>query len=350
MPDDSSILSDTSKIARQANVPAVPAPLPPAQLPRAGRRPLRLLALACLGLAVLGAAAYGGYDYWTVGRFIVSTDDAYVVADSTTVAPKVSGYIAAVLVADNEPVIAGQALARIDDRDFAVAAEQARADVEGAHASIAARQAQLEQQQTVIGEARATLTLDQANAAFATQENHRYASLAATGFGSQQRAQQAAARIGAARAAVDRDTAALATAVKQIDLLKAELAAAKAALARDEAVLRQAELNLSYTSITAPIDGTVGNRMLRVGQYVQAGTPLMAVVPIARAYVVANYKETQLSDVRPGQPVEVGIDMFAGTTITGHVDSIAPASGHHLAGGALVRRGTKRHAGQQNLP
>lgn len=194
-----------------------------------------------------------------------------------------------------------------------------------------ARQAQLEQQQTVIGEARATLTLDQANAAFATQENHRYASLAATGFGSQQRAQQAAARIGAARAAVDRDTAALATAVKQIDLLKAELAAAKAALARDEAVLRQAELNLSYTSITAPIDGTVGNRMLRVGQYVQAGTPLMAVVPIARAYVVANYKETQLSDVRPGQPVEVGIDMFAGTTITGHVDSIAPASGQEFA-------------------
>jgi membrane fusion protein (multidrug efflux system) len=146
-----------------------------------------------------------------------------------------------------------------------------------------------------------------------------------------QNAQQASSRIAAARAAIDRDNAALSTALKQVDLIKAELAQAQAALQRDEAAERQAELNLSYTAIVAPVDGVVGNRTLRVGQYVQAGTQLMAVVPVASAYIVANYKETQLTDVRPGQKVEIDVDMYPGTAIAGHVDSIAPASGQEFA-------------------
>ncbi len=136
-----------------------------------------------------------------MGRFNVSTDDAYVKADSTTVAPKVSGYIGTVLVADNEPVKTGQVLARIDDRDFAVALQQAKADVEAARAMVAGKQVQLDAQQSVIDTARATISLDQANAAFAEQDDKRYSTLAATGYGSQQNAQQAASRIAAARAA-----------------------------------------------------------------------------------------------------------------------------------------------------
>src|SRR5262249_42952041 len=158
---------------------------------------------------------------------------------------------------------------------------------------------------------------------FAEQDDKRYAQLATTGYGSVQNAQQAASRIGAARASITRDTAALENTTRQIDVLKAELAQARATIARDEALERQAELNLSYTTIVSPVDGVVGNRTLRVGQYVQAGTQLMAVVPAAAAYIIANYKETQLADVRPGQPTTITVDMFPGISFSGHVDSIA---------------------------
>ena len=291
----------------------------------------RKLLMAGAAVAVLAGAAWYGFDYWTVGRYLVSTDDAYVKADNTTVAPKVSGYLHEVLVGDNEHVRAGQVLARIDQRDFNVALDQARADVAAAHAAILSKQAQLGVQQAVIDAARATVDVDKATVTFAAQENKRYTDLAATGFGSVQNAQQAQSRNAGAEAAIARDTANLASAVKQVDLLKAEIVQANAALARAQALQSQAELNLEYTSIVAPIDGTIGNRSLRVGQFVQAGTQLMSVVPVAGAYVVANFKETQLTDVRKGQAVEIAVDTFPGQIVHGHVDSIAPASGQEFA-------------------
>jgi membrane fusion protein (multidrug efflux system) len=281
--------------------------------------------------AVLAGAAWYGWDYWTVGQYLVSTDDAYVKADNTTIAPKVSGYLREVMVGDNERVRAGQVLARIDERDFQVALEQARSDVAAAQAAIGSKQAQLEAQQAVIDAARATVDVDNATVTFAAQENKRYTDLAASGFGSVQNAQQAQSHIAGARATIQRDTANLASALKQVDLLKAEIAQATAALARARATQGQAELNLGYTSIIAPIDGIVGNRTLRTGQFVQAGTQLMSVVPAAGAYVVANFKETQLTDVREGQQVDIAVDMFPGRTVHGHVDSIAPASGQEFA-------------------
>ena len=292
---------------------------------------LRQSVFAGLGVMAIAGAADLGWRYWTVGRFEISTDDAYVKADSTTIAPKVAGYLAAVLVGDNERVKAGQVLARIDDRDFKVAVEQARADVESAQASIANKQAALGAQASAIDAARATIVADEATQAFAGQEDKRYADLAKTGFGSVQNAQQANSRVNAARASVARDTAALANATQQVDVLKAELAQAKAALIRAEASLHQATLNLSYTVITAPVDGGVGNRSLRVGQYVQAGTQLMSIVPTEAAYIVANYKETQLTGVQPGQPVDVEVDMFPGQVFKGRVESLAPASGQEFA-------------------
>src|SRR5262249_32771844 len=174
-----------------------------------------------------------------VGRFQVSTDDAYVKADNTTIAPKVSGYIGEVPVGDNEQVKAGQVLARIDDRDFRVAVDQAKADVEAAKAAIANKQAMLAAQKSVIDAAQATVAVDQANLTFAEQDDKRYSQLASTGYGSVQNAQLAASRIAAARASVARDTAALASATTQLDVLKAELAQALATLARNEALLRQ---------------------------------------------------------------------------------------------------------------
>jgi len=236
-----------------------------------------------------------------------------------------------VLVGDNEHVTAGQILARIDDRDFTVALDQAKADVASADATIASKQAQLGVQQAVIDAAKATIEVDKATSTFAAQENKRYTDLASTGYGSVQNAQQAQSRHAGAQAAIARDNASLASALKQVDLIKAELVQAKAALAHAEAVQSQAELNLGYTTIVAPIDGVVGNRSLRTGQFVQAGTQLMSLVPATGAYIVANFKETQLTDVRQGQAVDIAVDMFPGQVVHGHVDSIAPASGQEFA-------------------
>jgi membrane fusion protein (multidrug efflux system) len=291
----------------------------------------RSMLMAGAAVAVLAGAAWYGWDYWTVGQYLVSTDDAYVKADNTTIAPKVSGYLNEVLVGDNERVKAGQVLARIDESDFAVALDQTRSDVAAAEAAIASKQAQLGVQQAVIDAAQATIDVDNATVTFAAQENKRYSDLAATGYGSVQNAQHAQSGIAGAKAAIQRDTANLASATKQVDLLKSEIAQANAALARAHALQRQAELNLGYTTIVAPIDGTVGNRSLRVGQYVQAGTQLMSVVPATGAYVVANFKETQLTDVHKGQAVDISVDMFPGQIVHGRVDSIAPASGQEFA-------------------
>jgi membrane fusion protein (multidrug efflux system) len=319
--------------AAEAPLPAVPLQAAVTTLPvAAAKKPnLRKLLLTGAAIAVLAAAAWYGWDYWTVGQYLVSTDDAYVKADNTTIAPKVGGYLQQVLVKDNERVRTGQVLARIDDRDFKVALDQARADVAAAQATIASKQAQLDVQQAVINAAKATLDVDQAAVTFAAQDNKRYTDLAASGSGSVQNAQQAQARIASARALLARDAANLTSAVKQVDLLQAEIVQARAALARVEAVQGQAELNLGYTTISAPIDGIVGNRTLRVGQFVQAGTQLMSVVPANGAYVVANYKETQLTDVHEGQAVDIAVDMFPGQVVHGHVDSIAPASGQEFA-------------------
>ena len=297
----------------------------------ASKHGLRRLLLVGAGLAALGGAFYYGRDYWLIGRFHVSTDDAYVQADTITISPKVSGYLAQVLIGDNETVKAGQVLARIDLRDYAVALDQARADVAAASATIASKQAAIDAQQSNAESAKATIAVDRSNQTFADQESKRYAYLAQTGFGSVQNAQQAASRIAASRAGIQRDEAALASAVTQVGLQRAELAQARAALAHSQAVQNQAELNLGYAAIASPADGTVGNRTLRVGQYVQAGTELMSVVPTAATYVVANFKETQLTDVHRGQPVSIRVDMFPGRTYHGQVDSLAPASGQTFA-------------------
>jgi membrane fusion protein, multidrug efflux system len=292
---------------------------------------LRQMLLAGSAVALISASVWYGWDYWTVGRYLVSTDDAYVKADNTTIAPKVSGYLREVPVGDNERVKAGQVLARIDDRDFSVALDQAKADVAAAKAQVASKQAQLEVQQTVIAAAKATIEVDTATQTFAMQENKRYTDLAATGYGSQQNAQAAQSRNASAQATIARDTAVLSSAMRQVDLLKAELAQTEASAARASALQRQAELNLSYTTIVAPIDGVVGNRTLRTGQFVQAGTQLMSLVPVSGAYVVANFKETQLTDVHEGQKVDIAVDMFPGRIVHGHVDSLAPASGQEFA-------------------
>lgn len=303
-----------------------------------GRKPLlpsrTTLKRALLG-AVAMAAAVGaadlGHHYWTVGRYLETTDDAYVKADYTTVAPKVSGYIAEVLVRDNEPVKAGRVLARIDDRDFRAALDQARADVEAAEATIRNLDAQYVLQQSVIDQEMANIAASEAQLKFARADHVRYRDLSKTGYGTVQRAELAETTLQERTAELQRDRAALIAAEKKLDVLTTERGKAVAQRDRSQAARRQAELNLSYATITAPVDGAVGARSLRVGQYVQAGTQLMAVVPLQSVYIVANFKETQLTHVRSGQRVSVSVDTFPGLALSGHVDSLSPASGLEFA-------------------
>jgi len=292
---------------------------------------IRRAALALALLAGTAAGAYYGHDYWITGRYLESTDDAYVKADSTIIAPKVSGYIADVLVNDNEKVAAGQLLARIDDRDFRTALAQAKADVAASEAAVRNLDAQIELQQPVIRQQAAEVDAAEANLKFAQEERARYDQLMKSGSGTVQRAQQTDAALRAQTAQLQQGQAGLAAASKKIEVLTTERAKAVAQLDHARAVEAQAALNLSYTQITAPMDGSVGARSLRVGQYVQAGTQLMAVVPLNAVYVVANFKETQLTYVRDGQPVELRIDSFHGTRLKGHVDSLSPASGLEFA-------------------
>ena len=294
---------------------------------RAAKRAALALALA-LGVA---AAADFGYGYLTTGRYLESTDDAYVKADSTIISPKVSGYIAQVLVGDNQPVKAGDLLAMIDDRDFKAALDQAHADVAASEAAVRNLDAQISLQQPIIEQGTADVAATEANLKFAQEEQARYDGLMKTGSGTVQRAQQTDAALRASNAQLQHSKSGLLAAQRKVDVLTTERAKAVAQLDRARAVEAQAALNLSYTRITAPVDGTVGARSLRVGQYVQAGTQLMAVVPLDAVYVVANFKETQLTHVRNGQPVEIRIDSFHNTRLTGHVDSLSPASGLEFA-------------------
>ncbi len=298
---------------------------------RPSRQALQRVALALvLTLGVAGAADFG-YGYLTTGRYLESTDDAYVKADSTIVSPRVSGYLAEVLVGDNQPVTAGQLLARIDDRDFKTALDQARADVAAAEASVRNLDAQLALQQPVIEQETADIAAAEANLQFAREEQSRYDGLMKSGSGTVQRAQQTDAALREKVAQLQHGKSGLVAAQKRVDVLTTDRAKAVAQLDHARAVDQQMALNLSYTRIIAPVDGTVGARSLRVGQFVQAGTQLMAVVPLDAVYVVANFKETQLTHVRNGQPVELYIDSFHGTRLHGHVDSLSPASGLEFA-------------------
>ena len=299
--------------------------------PVAARNMVRRAALVLALLAGTATAVYYGHDYWTNGRYLETTDDAYVKADSTIIAPKISGYIAQVLVGDNEKVRAGHVLARIDDRDFKAALGQARADVAAAEASVRNLDAQLELQQPIIEQSTADVTAAGANLQFAQEERARYDDLMKSGSGTIQRAQQTDAALRASNAQLQHAKSGLVAAQRKVDVLTTQRAQATAQLDHARAVADQAELNLSYTEITAPVDGTVGARSLRVGQYVQAGTQLMAVVPLDAVYVVANFKETQLTHVRAGQPVELIVDSFRKQILHGHVDSLSPASGLEFA-------------------
>jgi membrane fusion protein (multidrug efflux system) len=279
---------------------------------RRRRRWLTILAAVVLTAGI----GFGGY-WYLVGRFYETTNDAYLGADSVAIAPKVMGYVADVAVGDNQRVKAGDVLAHIDPRDYQTAFDSATADLANAQATAANIDAQLSEQQATIAQAQAAVT-------FSEQEAKRYNDLARTGVGSAQRQQQTESDLAQRRAT-------LAAVQAHVDVLKTQRRQADAAIAAKTAALDQAKINLAYTTITAPIDGVVGDRTVRPGQMVQMGTRLMTVVPTQSVYLIANFKETQTGHMVPGQPVSISVDSFPGQDIAGTVDSLAPGTGAQFA-------------------
>jgi len=302
-----------------------PKPVSRSGAPRRGflrRRPFTSAAAAILLAAALGS----GYLYWDYARHFESTDDAFIASRQIPIAPKVSGYVTSVPVTDNQHVDQGGIIARIDDRDYRIALDQARAQVDAAQAAIKNIDAQMAVQQAQVNANQAQVEQAEAALTFAKQQAARYEHLAGTGYGTVQNAQQYSSQLSQQEAALKSAQAALNVAQRQIESLKAQRESAKASLEQAIAQRDQAQLNLSYTTVTAAEPGRIVNLTADPGQYAQAGTNLTMFVP-DDIWITANFKETQLDQMRPSQPVDMSIDAYPEREVRGRVASIQPGSG-----------------------
>jgi membrane fusion protein (multidrug efflux system) len=291
--------------------------------PMLGRKQLCLCAAVILALS----ATWYGQRWWTTGRFIETTDDAYVGANVTPLAPHVDAFIEQILVADNQFVHAGQTLIRLDPRDYQVALDHAAAVLEARQAAAEGLRAQRVLQQSTIRQQQADIAAKTARAAFAEADASRYGVLAQSNYGSRQDAQRALSLRQESRAAVTSAEAGLGAARQQLTVLSAEISEADATVAEARSDLHMAQLNLGYTEIRSPIDGYVGNRAAQVGAYANRGTYLVSVTPGTGLWVDANFKEDQLTRMVPGQSANITADVLPGHVFHGHVVSLTPATG-----------------------
>ena len=291
------------------------------------KRPLTWIILLVI---LIAAGGYGVY-WWTTARFIESTDDAYLRADQVVIAPRVSGYVAEVLVADNQAVTAGQPLVRIDAATYQATLTRQQANVQARQADIDVAAAQLQQQRASVDQAAARLAGDQADLAFAAREVQRYRGLAATGAETPEKLAQMANQRDRANATLQADSAALLAAQRQVQTAEAQVAQARSQVAAAQATVAEAQLDIDHTMITASTAGRVGDKTVRVGQYVQPGTRMLSIVPVQNIYVTANFKETQLARMHPGQHATVSVDALDGRDLDATIDSFAPGTGSQFS-------------------
>ncbi len=283
------------------------------------------------GAATTVAVALGAAFWWADRQKFETTDNAFVAADNVTVSPLVDRYVAEVLVTDNQVVRPGQVLVRIDPATLTARVAEAEANAKALQAAIAQVDDKAKLEQAMIAERAAAVESANVQANLAASELARYGQLAQSGWVSPQRAQsarsaqqQAAAGVAQARAALEAERRTAAALGSARDRSAAEAAAARAAADR-------MRIDLARTEVRAPAAGVIGAKAVRVGQYVRTGGAMMSLVPLADAYVVANFKETQVSRLRIGQPVEIRADAFGKQVIRGKIDSFAPATGAEFA-------------------
>ena len=289
--------------------------------PRAKMILLVLLAVAAVVALILVI------HHETRGKYLEITNDAYLRADAVTVSPKISGYVEQVFVADNQDVTAGQPLVRIDSRDYKAQTAQYQAQIDVAQADADNVRAGIGEQEAAIAQARAQLASARADAAFAAGEVTRYAPLAASGAETQEKLTSLRNQATQAAKTAAAQAAALSEAERRIGSLQAQIRQAQAQGEAAKAQLAAADVNLGSTIIRASVDGRVGDKSVRVGQFVTQGTRMMSVVPIKAIYLVANFKETQVGLMRPGQPASITVDALPGVALRGHVESVSPGTG-----------------------
>ncbi|MEI9407378.1 HlyD family secretion protein [Mesorhizobium salmacidum] len=306
--------------------PAV-APPPEAEAPAKKKRSVRSFLLPIIGLALLSGGAWYGYDYWTTGRFMISTDDAYVQADMSFVSPKISGYVDRILVSENQQVKAGDPLLTIDAGDYKIAVAQAEAQIATLAKTLDRIDAQTKAAQASLQQAQAQKVADQAAADNAGRAQQRAAQLVKTHVGTQAQLDDAQTALDQAKAALVGADAQIAAAQANIGVLEAQRAESASTLASLQLGRDKAARDLSFTVLKAPYDGVVGNRSVEQGDLVSPGQKLAVVVPMDKLYIVANFKETQLARLVPGEKVNISVDAIDGHPIQGTVSSLAPASG-----------------------
>ncbi|MBX3567329.1 MAG: HlyD family efflux transporter periplasmic adaptor subunit [Rhizobiaceae bacterium] len=327
---DAARLPEEAKSAPQTEAPqALPAPTEPAAdtARPAKTRARKTLVLSVLGLALLGGAGWYGYDYWTAGRFMISTDDAYVQADMTYVAPKVTGYVAQRVVQENSHVKAGDPLVVLDDGDYRIAEAQAEAQIVTQGKTLERIQAQTEAARAALGQANAQRDSARAAAQNASRAVDRASKLLKTQVSTQAQLDDATTALDQANAALAGADAQIASAKANIGVLEAQYAEAQSTVRTLELTRDKAIRDLSFTVLKAPFDGVVGNLSVEAGDFVTAGQKLGVVVPLDKVYVVANFKETQLARLVPGETVRIAVDAMDDAEIEGTVSSLAPASG-----------------------
>ena len=311
--------------------PAVDRPVaPPAKAAdnpaaaRPGKR--KFIMMGVFGLLALAAIGYGLY-FLFVGRFYVSTDDAYVRANNTTLGARVAGHVAAILAADNSTVRTGEVIFKIDDGDYRIAVDAARARIATQQATIDRIGRQVNAMVSAVEQASAQLASSEAALKRAGLDYDRQQALSTKGFASRATFEQSEAGRDQGVAAVKAAQAAYDAARDNVEVSKAQQAEAQAQFAELQTTLAKAERDLAFTSVRAPVDGTFSNRLVNTGDFIQAGQRLANVVPLNDVFIDANYKETQLKRIRPGQPVTIKVDAYGLRKFAGTVDSISPAAG-----------------------
>ena len=308
---------------KRAAAPAAPAAAASAA-PKSGKR--RLVLMGILTLLALAAAGYGTY-YFLVGRFYVSTDDAYVRANNTMLGARVSGHVSAILPGDNALVHSGDVIFRIDDGDYRIAVDAARTRIATQQATIDRIGRQVTALVSAVEQAKANLVSAEAGLKRAGLDYDRQQALSAKGFASHATFEQSEAGRDQGVAAVKAAQAAYDAARDNVEVTRAQQAEAQAQLAEFKTSLAKAERDLDFTSVRAPVDGIFSNRLVNTGDFIVTGQRLGNVVPLDDVFIDANFKETQLKRIRPGQPVTIAVDAYGHRKFAGFVDSISPAAG-----------------------
>ena len=324
------IVPETEKARPEAEAPS-PAALPAApvvaETPARKKRSARAVVLPIVALGLLGAGGWYGYQYWTDGRFMVTTDDAYVQADMTFMSPKISGYVGTVPVVENQHVKVGDPLVIMDDGDYTIAVAQTEAQIVTQGKTLERIAAQTEAAKASLLQAEAQKSSAEAAATNAVRGADRAAQLVKSKVGTQSQLDDAQTAVDQTKAAVAGADAQIASAKANIGVLEAQYAEAKSSLGTLELARDKAKRDLSFTILRAPYDGVVGNLSVEQGDMITAGQKLAVIVPMDKLYIVANFKETQLAKLVPGEKVRISVDASSDTEFEGSVSSLAPASG-----------------------